>query len=290
MITIKIWGGLGNQLFQYAFGYALSKEYKDDLFLDIEFYDKQYKYVGIRKFNLDMLKCNTKIASKRRGIIKILESFLVNRIIHRYKPEIVFRTKKNLFVKERKKEYFSISEPVRGINNYYDGYWQTSLYFRKYKLELKEQFKYNGKYNDSAKYFLNKIQNSNSVSVHIRRGDFVSSKRIGHLIDLEYYIRAMDYICFIVSDPVFFIFSDDLQWVRKNLKSSYSLEYVDNKCNDSEIVDMMLMTECKHGIMSASTFSWWGNWLKDADENTIIVAPRGKYFNNRFIEDNWIVM
>lgn len=289
MVTVKIWGGLGNQLFQYAYGYSIAKKTGDILRLDVKFFDKQYSYVGKRSFELNKLACDCNFAPKREGIIRFFELFWVNRLIQRYKPMIKFRVGNIVFIKEKKKTFMKPILPKKNDNIYYDGYWQTSLYFSEFRNELKEMFRYSGQYSDEVQSFYSRIkQNKNSVSVHIRRGDFCTNSKIGHCTDIEYYVRAINYISENVETPIFFVFSDDIPWVKENLIVDAELIYADYSCSDGPIIDFELMTECKHGIMSASTFSWWGNWLKCIEKDTIIIAPKGEYYNNKFIENDWV--
>lgn len=284
MIIIKIWGGLGNQLFQYSFGYALSKKYNDELFLDTSFFKKhQYSYVGKRFFELHKLNCDFKVIDDIPFSIGFLESFAVNRIIQRYKGDISFSIGKKIYNKEKKKTFMSQIPYQQGKINYYDGYWQSSLYFSDYKDEIQGMLKPSFDFPEVAKIFVDRIKcTENSVSVHIRKGDF--SGKVGHAVENDYYINAVSKIREMIDNPVFFVFSDDINWVKNNIDFGKAVYFADYRCDNGPVVDLICMNECNHGIMSASTFSWWGNWFKDG----IVVVPSGSYFNNCFLEKEWI--
>ncbi|MCM1159752.1 MAG: alpha-1,2-fucosyltransferase [Roseburia sp.] len=294
MIIVKIWGGLGNQMFQYAFGYMLSKKYNKRLYLDIDFYKNQPSYVGQRNYMLDKLSIPEVAYVRRRGIISFLENWFINRIIQRV-PRVSLEFPHGLyFYKERRKKFDEKVSVRENKINYFDGYWQSPKYFSEYKEELKRMFRYRNIFPCNVDVLLNQMQKCESVSVHIRKGDFRKKKKIGINIGkempLSYYEKAIQYIRQNVRNPVFYIFSDDFQWVSENLGNSQEFQYMNMESEDGEVLDLLCMTYCRHGILSASTFSWWGNWLKDESKDSIIIAPKGEYFNNRFLEERWIKM
>lgn len=137
------------------------------------------------------------------------------------------------------------------------------------------------------------IKNSNSVSLHIRRGDYValSKSKKGHaLCPISYYKKAIENIAQKIHNPRFFIFSDDIQWVKENLAIKYNAEYIDFN-RDYPERDIILMKHCKHNIIANSSFSWWGAWLNE-NPNKIVIAPK-RWMNNLessddLIEPNWI--
>lgn len=286
MIVVKLWGGLGNQLFQFAFGYVMAREQNDEVVYDTSFFRKhQYGYVGHREFELDKLSCSAEIVTKLPWIIHVLESFLVNRLLRRKHDTISITFGKTHFVKEKKRKYMPSVPYKQGKINYYDGYWQSGAYFEKYADALQKQLYPNVEIPEEVQKVLNAIENAkDSVSVHVRKGDFHG--KIGHAVEKEYYLNAIQHIRESMEKPVFFVFSDDVAWVRDNIDFGEDAVFADYRCKDGAILDLLCMSRCKHGIMSASTFSWWGNWRKDG----VVIAPKGEYFNNRFLADRWIKM
>jgi hypothetical protein len=128
---------------------------------------------------------------------------------------------------------------------------------------------------------LRQIIGTNSVSLHIRRGDYVSSainQRIYGTCDLDYYERAIKIISTKVSDPIFYIFSDDIDWAKKHLQSEGQYIFVDWNNAETNYEDLRLMYHCKHNIIANSSFSWWGAWLNQ-NPHKLVIAP-AKRFNN----------
>ncbi len=284
MIVVKLWGGLGNQLFQYAFGYVMAKERQDELLFDVSFYQKhQYKYVGRREYELDKISGPVKIATKLPVLVTFLESFVVNRMLRRVKGKITLNFGILFFVKEVKRKYMAEVPYKKGKTNYYDGYWQSGTYFEKYGDELEKLLQPSIEIPAEVTEIIESIQKEeNSVSVHVRKGDFHG--RIGHEVEAEYYRKAIQCVRDQLSHPTFFVFSDDISWTRENIDFGPNAVFADYRCANGAICDLLCMSKCKHGIMSASTFSWWGNWRK----NGIVIAPAGEYFNDRFLKKEWI--
>jgi hypothetical protein len=284
MIIVKLWGGLGNQIFQYAFGYMMSKEHQDQLLFDISFYQKhQYKYVGKREYELDKLKCPVEIATKLPLSVRFLESFAVNRGLRRIRKALAFPIGNVFFVKEEKRRFMS-NIPYRPNRiNYYDGYWQSCDYFKKYEKDLRDMLQPGIEMPQEILDRMEAISNDkNSVSVHVRKGDFQG--KIGHAVGIDYYQKAIQGIRDKIQQPVFYVFSDNIPWVKENIDFGKDVVFADDKCQNGQIFDLTCMSKCQHGIMSASTYSWWGNWEKDG----MVMVPDGEYFNNRFFRDAWI--
>jgi len=190
-------------------------------------------------------------------------------------------------------------------NFYLDGYWQSEKYFSakggsasggkdteniiRKELTLKELL--------SSKYseLINNIKNSNSVSIHIRRGDDITNKKFSkvyNLLDKEHYQKAVRFIAEKINDPRFFIFSDDIEWVKQNLDIPYSKIFVSNANETKDCEELILMSLCKHNITANSSFSWWGAWLNQ-NHSKIVISP-DKWFNDKIgnakdlIPENWI--
>ena len=286
MIIVKMWGGLGNQLFQYAFGYMMAREHNDNLYLDISFYKKhQYKYVGHRDFVLQKLNCPMEFIKELPSSIRVIESFIVNRLIRRWNGAIKIPLGKTYYVKEERHIYMPKVPYKPGKINYYDGYWQSGLYFEKYKNELANLFTVSFDLPKEIQGFISLIsEEKNSVSVHIRKGDFKG--KIGHPVENQYYIDALIQMKKNINSPCFFVFSDDIEWVKNNIDFGSRVHFAEYKGPNGAILDLLCMSKCKHGIMSASTFSWWGNWSKEG----IVIAPKGEYYNNKFINNNWLCL
>ncbi len=142
--------------------------------------------------------------------------------------------------------------------------------------------------NDLGFDYLNSIKNSNSVSLHVRRGDYLKIKNI-NVLDVDYYMKAVDYIKKNVEKPMFYIFSDDLDWCKNNLGFLNNCNYVD--LTQTEIDDLKLMSFCQHNIIANSSFSWWGAWLNQ-NPKKIVIAPKEWLINDpgssNVILSDWI--
>ena len=168
-------------------------------------------------------------------------------------------------------------------NLYYSGNWQNYRYFDDCKEELKELFQ--PKVNFPAGYnaFYRKVKMSNTVSIHIRRGDYV---RIGCTIDEKYYYDAIDIIQYKIPHAKFFVFTDDKEFARKLMsKTSSSHEIVEYSQSNPTLEDFYLMTNCSHHIIANSSYSWWAAYL--GDQNSQIVAPATGIWKSEFYPNDW---
>ncbi|MBS1565210.1 MAG: alpha-1,2-fucosyltransferase, partial [Bacteroidetes bacterium] len=131
------------------------------------------------------------------------------------------------------------------------------------------------------KAVLERVEKTNAVSLHIRRGDYVTVAHTNQLhgtCSIDYYQRAAELIADVSPDPVFYIFSDDIAWVRENLQLPFPIVFVEGNDEAHAYEDMRLMSRCRHHILANSSFSWWGAWLNGRPDK-IVVAPQ-KWMNN----------
>lgn len=299
MIIVKIRGGLGNQLFQYATGLRAAINNSTILKLDLEaILDPACRY----KYRLDMLN----IEAQRAEISEINQ--LKNMSCNNFVFSILNRL--NINCRFRKKTHFiensNIQPDLRviDVNNdmYLDGWFGSPFYFEDIKDRLLNEFKLKFQSNEYNKLFLNQIKESNSVSLHIRRGDYTENSYFG-LLSLEYYENAIKLMNKLVDKPTYFIFSNDINWARENLNIDGSTIFMDGNSENSAFTytqgdyeDFNLMCNCNHHIIANSTFSWWGAWLADRP-NKVVIAPkiwyRNKeaqkvYENSDLIPSEWI--
>ena len=184
-------------------------------------------------------------------------------------------------------EFFNISAP----NIYLDGYYQSEKYFREYKADLIQQFTPN--YPSEAEYesALAEIQGREAVAVHVRRGDFLNAQNDPnpnhYLLGEQYYHNALKYVTEHLENPVFFWFSDDIDWVKQNFGERENFRFVSLHTKHADIDEMMLMKNCKHIIVANSTFSWWASWLNE-HKDALHICPAKRYGNLHMIPENWI--
>lgn len=275
---VKLNGGLGNQMFQYAFAYALSKKNKIQLILDFWWFEAVKSHVNVtpRTFELDVFNTDYKIATEEALSQVIRENNLskFQKILWKIFKIKKYKPQKNVYVQKSafdfNKNLFNATEYL-----YYDGYFQNEKYFKDYRNEILKCFSLKDSLDEKNQSALELIQSSNAVSLHIRRGDYVTLDFVNKLhgtCSLDYYKKAIEYILKHVKNPHFFLFSDDIEWVVANLKIDYPYTVIDFN-RDKGWLDLNLMKHCKHNIIANSSFSWWGAWLNE-NSDKIVIAPK----------------
>ena len=267
MIIAKIKGGLGNQLFQYAAGRAVALHHKLPLKLDLTIFETYKLHNGYR---LDQFAIHADIATENE-IINLKGG---NNVLFSALRKAGLIRRKSYF-KEKRSSYFD-SSVFKNSSIYLDGYWQNELYFLDIRELLLRELSPISSMNDLGCAYSKCINNSNSVSLHIRRGDYLNLKNIG-ILGVDYYMKAVEYIRKNVEKPTFYIFSDDLEWCKNSLGFLDDCIFVDR--TKTEIDDLKLMSFCRHNIVANSSFSWWGAWLNQNPKKTV-VAPKGWLLNN----------
>jgi len=266
MIITKLKGGLGNQLFQYAFGSVLSKLNNTELKLDIEGYNVPQRKETRRVYSLSNFNIKAEIASHYE-IKRFKYPFgIISKIWRLFKAKVL---------RVHCVGYNPKALAWRG-NLYIDGFWQSEKYFVSFERDIRSELTLKSPMSAFANTFKDSILNEkNSISIHIRRGDLIlnmySDPHAG-ICTPEYYSKAFDYIkSQIKTDGRVFFFSDDIEWVKDNIKTSFPASYV--SCPEiTDYEELVLMSLCKHNIIANSSFSWWGAWLNE-NKKKIIIAP-----------------
>lgn len=251
---VKIKGGLGNQMFQYAYGRNLEIAGNKIIFDISFFHGANAKTDALREFALDAYQLQTAAIFSPQP--------------HRFH---------DLFVKLKRKAGFEAEE-----------YFQNEKYFRDIAGKLKQEFILKDALSANAKFFSEQLAASSSVSVHVRRGDYVAdekTKTYHGVCEMEYYNKAIALIKEKVVSPLFFIFSDDIEWAKEKFTSGEFVLVSAPTIKDYE--EMYLMSKCKHNIVANSSFSWWGAWLNN-NPDKIVVAPE-KWFNDKKANNKDIV-
>jgi hypothetical protein len=270
MIIVKLQGGLGNQMFQYAFGYYLADKHKSELKLDLTFLlDRSNKgNHTFRDFDLNIFDINISIA-KAYEIAELKsrsENLLINNILNKLKG-----FKKSYVIEPGYQFYPEIFES--GDNVYLEGYWQTEKYFKPISNVIKKIFTVKENLTVSSEILSSNILSENAVCVNIRRGDFINNPITGTLTP-EYYLQAEKLIIENVDHPKLYIFSDDLEWCYKNLKFKSTATFVSDEYSGYKYQDKFrLMSMCKHFIIPNSSFAWWATYLAESNHNKLVIAP-----------------
>lgn len=295
MIIIRLAGGLGNQMFQYAFGRALATRLATDLLLDVG--DASLTIHNGYQLS-QVFKVEPRLAAEGdlKSVLGWQSKEIVRRIIRKVEPVLGFRRMKR-WIDEASFHYDSQMLEVPD-NTYLCGYWQSELYFRAIAELLRSDFRFRNPPSGANAKIAEEIAKNRerTISIHVRRGDYVNDKKISEVyasIKPSYYRSAMDYFSAKISEPYFLVFSDDTSWAKSNLSIPYRHRLMDHNQGNKSYEDLRLMSLCKHHIIANSSFSWWGAWL-NGDADKITVAPSEWFADTSRRHDlypsNWTVI
>ena len=275
-------GGLANQMMQYAFARRIELDgYKVKLDL------RGFANYGLHNgYELDRVFKVKILAATENEIVSIRKRKLTRNI----RKLLGFRST----IIQPKDFRFSESYLPQKDNNYISGFWNSEKFFLPYKSQIIKDFTF-PKLTEPHNISLRKnIIAENSISMHVRRGDYVNNPLHGNVCSKNYYHNAIEFFKKKISAPCFYIFSNDINWCKENLSKileSFSVIYVTGNNADNSYRDMQLMSLCRHNIIANSAFSWWGAYL-NANEDKIVVAP-DKWFNtdkdqSDIVPEGWI--
>lgn len=293
MIEVNIVGQLGNQLFEYACARKLQALYGETIVLNIYEMKKNTPNfnLGLLDFNLNE---NVKVVSDKPLSACDSNSVYV-KFLRRYTPNLFFEimSRKGIFIWKSARKYKELPQLNDEIskNIVLNGYWQSEKYFSDIANIIKQEFKPNKMLLEKNVNLYHAIQNSNSVCVTIRRGDFMNDKNKDtfYVCDENYFSEALAEMKRIIPDCTFFGFSDDIEWVKENVKFPGEVYF---ETGDDPIWEKLrLMSSCKHFILSNSSFSWWAQYLSD-ESNKVVIAPdiwykKGKNKHADIYQEGW---
>jgi hypothetical protein len=287
MKIIKVTGGFGNQLFQYAFYLALHNKFNESVYLDSLDMGNYCLHNGFELENIFKIKANYCTAEQRSQVRK--DSNVFSKLLTKFNN--TFGMNKN-YVLELKSEHFTYNEKNFGEQNtpiYYKGYWQHEKYLAGVEEELKSRLAFPEFENAQNIELADFIVKHNTISLHVRRGDYVQHKAFGGICDLSYYQRAVEKIKKQVEKPIFIVFSDDIKWCKDNLNLE-GVKFVDWNTGDNSFRDMQLMSLCKHNIIANSSFSWWGAWLNNNADKVVICPDKWVHYSDStgVLPSGWI--
>lgn len=268
MIIQQLTGGLGNQMFQYAAAKALALRLQTGFYLDItHFLTTPTGKKNPRAYELFHFNVEERFKKPRwHWIKKFTKSTVVYPGYERFAEQHV----------QVDPDFFNISG-----NTYLEGCWQSAQYFMDYEKEIRKDFTFRTSPEGMNLDLAYKIKQVNAISLHVRRGDYVSNAHFNQMhgtTSLNYYKNAIAYLAQNVSDPYFFLFSDEPEWIKENLPLDFPFEIISHNQGEKSFEDMRLMSLCKHHIIANSSFSWWGAWLNPSTDK-IVIAPK-QWFNN----------
>jgi hypothetical protein len=259
MITTKLMGGLGNQMFQYAFAKSLSLKYDTPFQIDLSFLNGSQTGCTKRKYDLDLFNLKVNVYSGKSSNI------LINEPHFHYSPHLIK----------------SVGDRIKADKNVellFEGYWQTPLYFNEFESEIRNSLSFKEGLDTNFNF-------ANSCSLHVRRGDYVDKSHFHPLLEISYYKKAIDII-----NPTgqIYVFSDDLNWCKENLNFR-EFTFIEGKSNHE---DFKLMSACSNNIIANSSFSWWAAYL-NKNKNKKVVAPIRWFTQDHIntsdlIPDDWL--
>ena len=275
MLIVKLIGGIGNQMFQYAFGKCLASMLQVPVKFDIvDLLDRSDKLnITYRDFELSVFKAKVEIASQE------------DLQIFNHNPKNIFSKLSNKikrsFLKVDKfneKAYFVYDPTVLNCSSYtyFEGFWQNEKYFNKCESEIRKDLAFKPLLSKENLTFADTIKSSNSISIHVRRGDYITNSQANQfhgVCSVEYYCKAVALIVEKIPNPSLFFFSDEPDWVKQNLQFNLPTTYISHNVGKSSFIDMQLMSMCKHNVIANSPFSWWGAWLNN-NPKKIVIAPK----------------
>jgi hypothetical protein len=305
MILVRLMGGMGNQMFQYAMARTLAHRYNYRLLIDKSLCAETERLTSsgltLRAYGLDVFNvygqvvkdesCRRTLKVRKENRFGRTAAFLFCRVANN------FSNCWGVLIYERKNVAFDKSLLNLPDNVTLQGYFPSYKYFRGTEDFIRRDFTFNVEPDERNQKIIELISSSNSISVHLRRGDYISNKKTREkfgLCNLTYYEKAVKYFAKMVKEPRFFIFTNDPDYAEDNLKINYPTKYVTHNSGRKSFEDMRLMSLCKHNIITNSSFSWWGAWL-NRNPDKIVIAPSPAFDkvtlrDSDFYPELWILL
>jgi len=282
---------MGNQMFQYAFGRQLSRQLDAELTFDPT--NLLYRNNGpdfvYRNYDLDVFQPTEKNFLAPPAVLAPIYDMRLKRFSQAVSWAV---TRKLPVVKE---PHFHFSPEVLTSARegaIYDGWWQSPKYFAGVEELVRHDFRFSREIIPVSRELLTRIESSNAICLNVRRTDFLKVDTL-NATDKEYFLRGADYLGRKLSEPRFFVFSDDVAWCRENIKLDHPTEFVDHEHKGFKFGNyMQLMTQCKHYLIPNSSFAWWAAWLNTGTDK-MVVAPENWFTDPKIntgdlVPEEWI--
>lgn len=293
MKIVNLIGGLGNQMFQYAFAIALEQRFPNEkVVVDISHFKhlflKEWKGYNLHNgYEIEKVFPNAYLKHATAWQLMRLSWYVPNYIMSRVLRKVLPKRKRE-FIQHRK-DIFVYQPDVFNItgNCYYEGNWESARYFDACREKIQQVYSH-GIPNDINLNYIKCMEAENSVGVHVRRGDYMKSTKWSGICTYDYYKRAFDIILSDAKPHTFYIFSNDMAWCKENLPGladGHKMVFVNNNSGKDSCWDMFLMSHCKDLVIANSSFSWWGAFLNK--RNGKVVAP-DKWMNEEREIDIWL--
>ena len=288
-------GGLGNQLFQYAAGRALAQRLGARLILDCTSRHAQFRPIVLDRFAIDADIVRNAAGKPHSRRLRLPGAFgrKLSDAFNEHFPT-TYRIDGHRFKVFGEKRSFIYDRRFEELNGsiYLDGYWQSYRYFEDVADLVRHEIRPLGTPSDANRDWLARIKSVNSVSLHVRRGDYLGHKGTPLICALSYYDGALQHVRRRLHEPQMFVFSDDITWCRQHFAAP-DITFVDVNGPDDAIDDLQLMTACRHHIIANSSLSWWGAWLA-AHPEQVVIAPQPWFpdtpLNTDLLPPNWTTL
>lgn len=271
MLVANLIGGLGNQMFQYASAWALASEHGMELKLDIS----DFHRFPPRRYLLDHFRVDAVIAQPSELARFDKDSNRLRAATRNVVATLRGNNRVGRTILERGFPWQKIQlDP--SVDTLLIGYWQSERYFLSVAQKVRQAFTLKAPADDRTQRLLEDIDRHAAISLHVRRGDYAANPVVQAkhgLLGLDYYAAAVGHMLSLESEAKFYVFSDEMDWVRANLPIAAPVEYVDLNGPDQPQEDLRLMSRCRHHIIANSSLSWWGAWLNPSP-GKVVVAPR----------------
>jgi hypothetical protein len=288
MIVVNLMGGLGNQMFQYAMGRRLALHHQTELFLDCTFLNTENPHHISREYELGIFNIHAQIATENELKKFKASNGFASRLRHIFPGLFTYK------LITQKSHAFNPSILTAPDNSWLNGFWQTEKYFNTIEDRIRSDFEFKSPLQGLNKALAEKIKSGESVSIHVRRGDYTNPQVLAFhgMCSPDYYYRAIETLSRKTTIQELFLFSDDTAWVKQNMQFDLPITFIDHNTGKNSFEDMRLMSLCNHNIIANSSFSWWGAWL-NAYKNKTVIAPKTWVADKRVnttdvIPDNWI--
>lgn len=287
MIIVRIWEGLGNQMFQYAYARSLRaqglevrldlRKAYDDTFE--KYRNHQQRDNSIQNFRItipeiDVNKYKKYSYLQRDKLVKKMQFWLGTHFLWKYR-----------FYEEERQEFSLKSQRIKG-NYYVKGWFQSEEYFKEIREILIKEFTPKKKIRISNK-LREALEYSECVSVHVRRGDYV---KIDMTIGAVYYKKAVAYIKTVYEKPLFLVFSDDLDWAKENILGDEQCILVNEERKLQDYEELFIMSRCRSNIIANSTFSWWAAWLNQNEDKHVIAPKKWSTGQGKIVPKEWMLI
>lgn len=289
MVTVRLKAGMGNQMFQYAFGLRMARLLDTDLSLDLSLLLDRARGTDhvYRDYDLTIFKLQAKFSIAPH----LLRTLYKTKSAKVCKTTRAWIARNKLYIRE---PHFSVSKEILENpknNSLYEGWWQSERYFSEIEEEIRQEFAFKTPIIPTSEILLSKIKNSEAICLNVRRTDFLKTASL-NTTNRAYFLKAAEQMAQKIQNPHFFIFSDDVKWCAEHLNLPFKSTLVTHTHKGEKFGNyMQLMTACQHFIIPNSSFAWWAVWL-NKNLNKQVIAPKnwfaeGDYDTSDLVPNHW---